>query len=404
MSLCLVSTTSHRAVAGLSAYVRGLAAAAIAGGCAITSVARFETDGRRGLDPLAREAPRRFTDPLGNLSIIAPERRSRPALYTVRPLIHQPRAQGFAIRAFDLAYRRALSAAMPSDAAVVHFSGCGWELLGFPALALARERGVPFSVLPGMHPGEWGDSAVDGRLYRSADLVFALSRHEHERLLDLGVDPSRIVTTPLAPALHGRGDGQRFRERHALGDRPVVLFTGRKERYKGYHALVEAMVQVHESVPGAVLVAAGAPGAEPPEPTPLLVDLGLCDEATKEDALAACDVFCMPSDGESFGIVYTEAWVYGKPVVGGPAPAARELITTAGGGLALESRRPELLATALTALLTDPAERRRLGEAGRESQRRRYSWDAVWRVHRDAWEHLTGPRSGAASPAAPAAA
>ena len=56
-------------------------------------------------------------------------------------------------------------------------------------------------------------------------------------------------------------------------------------------------------------------------------------EEEKQDALAACDVLCVPSEGESFGMVYYEAWAYKKPVVALDLAVLRESIGRVEGGL-----------------------------------------------------------------------
>jgi glycosyltransferase involved in cell wall biosynthesis len=94
------------------------------------------------------------------------------------------------------------------------------------------------------------------------------------------------------------------RPARGLGDRPLGLFVGRRQRYKGYNALREAMTAFVRTVPDACLVSVGpaTQPASPALPEGSHVDLGTCDEQEKADGLAACDVFCMPSEGESFGI------------------------------------------------------------------------------------------------------
>jgi hypothetical protein len=44
------------------------------------------------------------------------------------------------------------------------------------------------------------------------------------------------------------------------------------------------------------------------EARPRVLDLDDLTEGEKQDALAACDVLCVPSEGELFGMVYFEAW------------------------------------------------------------------------------------------------
>ena len=106
------------------------------------------------------------------------------------------------------------------------------------------------------------------------------------------------------------------------------------------------------------------------------VYLGKVSAQEKADALAACDVFCMPSMSEILPTVYLEAWSYGKPVIGGLAHGLPELVEGNGGGLAV-GQEGTVVAAAILALLTDPGHRRRMGEAGRRLVEQRYAVPAV---------------------------
>jgi glycosyltransferase involved in cell wall biosynthesis len=283
---------------------------------------------------------------------------------------------------FVRAYRPSLTTAIPPGVEVIHFIGAGWELLGFAALKEARRRGVKFTVTPAIHPGTWGDSTLDAGLYGAADAVFAQSRFEQEHLIRLGTTPERVYVTPLGPSLESVGDPARFRSEHLLGTRPVVLFVGRKQRYKGYHSLCEAMESVVRAVPDACLVTAGQ-DREPPYPSVpdgAHLDLGECDEQAKADALAACDVFCMPSEGEALGIAYLEAWAHRKPVIAGMAPALGELVKDGETGFRAANDAAAISAK-LIALLDNPQMRERMGAAGYELQQSRFTWDAAADVH-----------------------
>ncbi len=287
----------------------------------------------------------------------------------------------FTLWTISRAFCRALDRAIPADVEVVHYVGSAWELLGFAGVRVARRRGVAFTMWPAIHPGDWGDGPLDVRLLAASDLVFAQSAHEVATLRSLGVQSERIRKSPLGPAVAPDGDSARFREQHALGDAPIVLFVGRKQRYKGYDALLAAITIVQRDVPEARLVTIGG-GMGPELEAGTIIDLGTVGEPTKADALAACDVFCMPSSGEAFGMAYVEAWSYGKPVVVGPAPAARELVDEGRTGLHVD-QEPGAIASALVRLLSDPALAKRMGEAGRRVQRERYTWQAAWQVHHD---------------------
>ena len=394
LQICLIGANGPDTVGGLASYLRGLAEG-LSLQNHVSVVARFSgTSNAMGMYASA-EQPRSINHEGYQIHIIAPRRTWRPALRRLTSLVSRPPLQPLAQWLYQKAYQPSLAAAMPASPDVVHYIGNGWELLGFAALAEARKRGAAFTVLPAVHPGTWGDSPLDVSLYNQADAVLVLSASERMHLIRLGVEPSRLHQCGLAPASPADGNRAVFRQRHGLADRPLILFIGRKDKGKGYHALREAMRDILAAVPEACLVAIG-PDREPPyPPVPdgALLDLGRADEAEKADALAACDVFCLPSAHESFGIVYVEAWAYGKPVVGGSASAVRELIAEGENGFCV-AQEPAEIAQALVRLLADPAFANTVGGNGHRLQQRQYTWEAVLHRHVDVFEAIMGERSG----------
>lgn len=344
-------------------------------------VTRFAAGGPNSVSYSASERPRTLHYQGLNVRVVAPPARMRSLLDVAERCSHHAPLQPTSRKIFERAYGPNIDRAMHPDSEVVHFVGAGWEMMGFPALRAARRRGACFTVWPALHPGVWGDSCVDATLYQAADAVFAQSNYERKRLLELGVDSERISLSPCGPVIEQAGDAEGFRAGRGLGNRPLVLFLGRRQRYKGYHALLEAMSVVRQSVPDACLVAAGE-DAEPPYPElapDALVDIGRCDDQTKADALAACDVLCMPSTAEAFGIAYVEAWAFGKPVIGGSAPAVRELIREGVDGFCV-TQTPAEIAAKLTLVCTDATLRQRLGAAGRLRQQAEFTWERVTRI------------------------
>ncbi len=276
-------------------------------------------------------------------------------------------------------------------ARVVHFVGTGWELLGFGLGRLAKRLGVTFTVLPAVHPGSWGDDAIDMRLYRQADSVFCLSDSEARHLIGRGLEARKVVRCVLPPMCRKDGDGLRLRWTLELGDRPAVLFVARRDAGKGYPALLEAWPHVLTRIPDAVLLLAG-PGSPDARrlatiPTGSFRDLGVPDERTKADVLAACDVFCLPSAHESFGIVYLEAWSYGKPVICGSAPASRELVENEVNGF-WSGQNPIDLASCLVGILSDLQRARIMGRSGRDLQLRTFTSENMLQAHLKAWKAL----------------
>ena len=77
---------------------------------------------------------------------------------------------------------------------------------------------------------------------------------------------------------------------------------------------------------------------------------------------AECDVFCLPSVQEGFGIVFLEAMASGKPIVAARAAAVPEV---AAHGLLVKPEDDEGLAVAIERLYRDSSLRASLGVAGK---------------------------------------
>jgi glycosyltransferase involved in cell wall biosynthesis len=266
----------------------------------------------------------------------------------------------------------------------IHFVGTGRDFMGFALVRLARLAGVPFTVWPAVHPRDWGDDVLDVRLYRKAHAVMCQTSYEKRHLAELGVPQMKLLLCGLPSMCLADGNEDSFRRGFELGNRPCVLFLGRRDKGKGYFALLHAWPIVLQALPNACLLL-GGPGD--PNQTALAKlpqgsfrDLRLASERTKADALAACNIFCLPSSHESFGIAYVEAWSYRKPVICGTAPACRELIEDGRSGL-WSDQDPEKLAEKITGLLRDPDLAKSMGQYGYSLQQRHFSWEVVANAH-----------------------
>jgi glycosyltransferase involved in cell wall biosynthesis len=94
--------------------------------------------------------------------------------------------------------------------------------------------------------------------------------------------------------------------------------------------------------------------------------------------MARATLLCAPSkvtgsgQREAFGLVLAEAQAAGLPVVAYRSGGTGEALTHGVGGLLVDEGDVAALATAVTALLSDPAQRETFGAAGRDDARRRF--------------------------------
>ena len=114
--------------------------------------------------------------------------------------------------------------------------------------------------------------------------------------------------------------------------------------------------------------------------------LGAISEPEKHDLLAAADVVAMPSRTDSFGIVFLEAWLHRKPVVGSTAWGMSDLIADGGDGCLVPFGDVPTLAGALANLLARPELCAAMGERGERKVLSQYTWDRVYARVRPLYE------------------
>ena len=92
------------------------------------------------------------------------------------------------------------------------------------------------------------------------------------------------------------------------------------------------------------------------------------------------EVAVVPSLYEGFSLPAIEAMSCGVPVVATTGGALPEVVGTSGEtGILVEPNNPDALAAAIRDLLDNPAEQKRLGDAGRERVIKRFTWEVTAR-------------------------
>jgi glycosyltransferase involved in cell wall biosynthesis len=93
----------------------------------------------------------------------------------------------------------------------------------------------------------------------------------------------------------------------------------------------------------------------------------------------------MPSRTDSFGILYLEAWLYRKPVIGARAWGMSDVIRHGEDGLLVPFGDVPALAEAIGYLLDHPEIREAMGTSGEVKARTTYHWDRRYALLRDAY-------------------
>ena len=240
-----------------------------------------------------------------------------------------------------------------------------------PAGWVASRSGKPYVVQV------WGTDVELARrapwlvrgVLRRAKLVIAASTALAQAASLLGARDVRVIPSGVdLPAEIG-----------PEADPPEVLYAGRLSEEKGVLELVEATRGMRLVVAGDGPLRARVPAAR-----------GFVPNDELQGLYARAAVVTCPSRREGFGVACLEAMAHGRPVVATRVGGLRDLVVDGETGLVVPPRDPEALRAALRRLIADPDLRRRLGAAGRQRARERFSWDAVTSAVVDAYAEAVG--------------
>jgi phosphatidyl-myo-inositol alpha-mannosyltransferase len=172
-----------------------------------------------------------------------------------------------------------------------------------------------------------------------------------------------------------------------------IVFVGRAEERKGLPVLLRAFEALRGVGVPAKLTLAG-PTAEEVEPMLLDPDgieiAGQVDDATKWKLLGEADILCAPSlGGESFGMVLTEAFASGTPVVASDIAGYREVVRNGRDGVLVPVGDAVALGETLLELESDPERRTQMSKAALE-RAERFAWPNVAREVESVYEDALG--------------
>jgi glycosyltransferase involved in cell wall biosynthesis len=257
------------------------------------------------------------------------------------------------------------------------------------SLALADQR-VPLVLGP--YVPDWARSGVgaDATVSAAALQVKRLVRGAQQRRATSVLLSTAAAASKLSGArgllVHELPPGIDDRAWHATtaGAGQDVLFLANLEVRKGIHVLLDAFAALSPELPGARLVVAG----EGPETqavrrrlgeTPALARvqlLGRVDRTRVMATMQSCDVYCLPSYGEPYGMTALEAMACARPVVATAAGGLQHMVPD-DGGRKVPPGDPAALAGALREVLADPTLRRSMGARNRAEVEQRFAWSRV---------------------------
>jgi glycosyltransferase involved in cell wall biosynthesis len=261
----------------------------------------------------------------------------------------------------------------------------------------ARHRGVPYVVRPHGTLSSYGlrmrrprlkrmsMALIERPMLQGAAAIHFTSRAElleaeaiglsmRGIVIPLGVDPEE--GPPASPLEHTVLEGRR-----------VILFLASLDPRKNLEAVIDAVVQSPTLRSSCALVIAGT--GEPRYVANLkaraaagglldnIVWLGHVDGLPKKQALAAADVFVLPSFMENFGIAVAEALLAGVPCVLGEGVAIAREVERAGAGVVVPPEPTPVMHALESILLTSASGSREMAIRAKRFAEQEFSVQAM---------------------------
>ncbi len=245
-----------------------------------------------------------------------------------------------------------------------------------PAFLAAKKKNIPMIIIPHIHlefPYLYF-TAPKLTVLNNSDAIVVNTKTEKNHLLKYKISDKKIFVNP--PGISTIFDESKLSDvRKKLkinSESTIVLFAGSKSYAKGAIFLVDSLEILWKN--NDVLIDLILIGPKSEEFSNHLQqksevirqhvhDLGIVTDNDKLSVFHSCDIFAMPSKSESFGLVYLEAWLHKKPVIGCNIEAVVNLIDHNKNGLLVKFEDTHELSLAIKKLL-NPSMRKKLGLEG----------------------------------------
>lgn len=238
---------------------------------------------------------------------------------------------------------------------------------------------------PVMHLGERNRvlDTLQTLSVRQASRVVVLSKAAAELLASRGVDLSKIDVVPHGEFSFYRQVASRHSSAAVERSEPRLLFFGRIAPYKGLGVLLEAFEAIRARIPNARLdiVGSGDLGPYRRQLETLGNSVRVVNRWVPDEEVDAyfrvADLVVLPYVDASQSGVVPIAYSYKLPVVASDVGGLAEQVLDGETGRLVPRGDAAGLAAACTELLSDPASRRRMGEAGYRKAMTEWSWRRV---------------------------
>jgi glycosyltransferase involved in cell wall biosynthesis len=232
------------------------------------------------------------------------------------------------------------------------------------------------------------DSAARRKKVNVFDHFIALSERDKDHLVALNVAPrsiSIIQNAAESQAFEVFGS-TRFREKHGLVGKKVILYLSILIHYKRPEKLIRVLPRLIEKEPDVFLLFAGPDAGELEKIRKLAESLGVTGYykwlgplhgQEKHEALECAEFLALPSDDDPYPLTLLEAMAHQKPVLTTSAVGQASVIRTHEAGIIVSPDDLDGIAEGAARLLSDERYRSAVGANARRLAETMFSVEAV---------------------------
>ncbi|VAW72332.1 hypothetical protein MNBD_GAMMA12-1722 [hydrothermal vent metagenome] len=211
--------------------------------------------------------------------------------------------------------------------------------------------------------------------------IISITDNIREKLIQQGYPSKQIFSVPNM--IRENKKKSTIIQKKPANKKIVIGAMGRFSNVKGFDVFIRALsiIQQHSIEFKAVL---GGAGTDESNLRQLASELKLDNSLTfygwvenKEDFFKQCDIFCVPSRRESFGIVLLEAFLHNIPVVVTDCEGPCEIVSDGYDALLAPKEDPQKLAIAIERLLTNKELATQLANAAYKTVVEKYTMPVV---------------------------
>lgn len=241
-------------------------------------------------------------------------------------------------------------------------------------------------------------AAMERLAARWCDLIVTVSEHHRDVALQMGIGTAgKVIAIPNgvpAARAHATRSSEDVRAELGLGNRLMVLSTGRLAEQKGLEYLIRAVPLLGSRASDLKIVLAGD-GPLLHDLAALIGDLGVGDtvdligfRSDIGDLLAAADLVVLPSLWEGLSVSLLEAMAAGRPIITTAIASNVEVTGNGRAAVLVPVKDPAALAAAITALVADADLRLDLERRAQAEQSSRYGMQPMLDAYLEQYQRL----------------